>query len=151
MSDFLIRLLRNPGDVRISRDELELLTECLCQGIPGATDAQIWHLETIRLYNLGMYQYADQRAGDRVYLETVRSLNRDRRDMARQHDTNQLFNKLYPPHQAPETPSRAFAQQSPGRGQSEDRGLESCPVPQTPASYLEITFDEERRLICRVG
>jgi hypothetical protein len=95
MSSFLIGLLTAPDNVRISRSDLGLLTEHLDRLVFDLTTEQIWHLESIRLYNLGLYHSADQGDTDKFYLREVRLLNQARRHMARRHDTNKVLDKLY--------------------------------------------------------
>jgi hypothetical protein len=50
-ADLIKRLLDDPYNVRITRDELEDLGECLRRGITGLTDAQLKHLAEIRYWN----------------------------------------------------------------------------------------------------
>jgi hypothetical protein len=117
MSDFLNRLLASAGDVRISRVDLELLTEHLNQGIPDATDEQFYHLETIRLYNLGWYRYQDEGCKDRAYLVSVHDLNKGRQKFLRQRETNKVFDKLYA------TAGQTASDHEDSKGEKNDRSL----------------------------
>jgi hypothetical protein len=149
-SDFLAGLLRSPGNIRISRSDLKILTEHLLERpVFDFTDEQHWHLETIRLYNLGMYNIADregkdrtaeQKDSDRSYLEAVRSINRGRCDMARRHDTNKFFDRLYA------TDKGAATNHIPDDGMPAVSERQSSTKPPAPerVSRLETVVDGEK-------
>jgi hypothetical protein len=98
MSAFLKRLLAGADDVRIGRDDLTRLMEHSRLGfptIPDATDEQLWHLETIRLYNLGLHRFAEQGSTDSVYLEQVRLIHHSRHEMARRHEADKVLGEIH--------------------------------------------------------